>query len=116
MNKKKNKDSDFGEMVYSTNSSFAFAGLADLLETSAPNLQLLEVHIEKKGRNGKAAILIKGFLGKDEDLQTLAKKLKTGMGVGGSAKDGEIIIQGEKRDQAITLLNQWGYKTKRVGG
>jgi translation initiation factor 1 len=105
-------------IVYSTNPNFsAFAGLADLLddkETSGQ--QTLEVHLEKKHRGGKAAMIIKGFASSDEDLNELAKKLKTGMGVGGSAKDGEIIIQGDRREKLMEILNKLGYKTKRVGG
>lgn len=107
-----------GGMVYSTNPNFsAFAGLADLLDNSEePGTQTLEVHVEKKHRGGKAAILVKGFSGTDEALNDLAKKLKTGMGVGGSVKDGEIIIQGDRREKLMELLQTWGYKTKRVGG
>jgi len=120
---KKNKKADVGKtseggFVYSTNPNFsAFAGLADLLgddEKTGP--QTLEVHIEKKHRGGKAAIIIKGFEGTDEELNDLAKKLKTGMGVGGSAKDGEIIIQGDRREKLMEILEKLGYKTKRVGG
>lgn len=106
-----------GGMVYSTNSNFAFEGLNELLSQSDENDgDILEVHIEKKGRGGKTAIVVKGFSGSDQELNDLAKKLKTGLGVGGSVKDGEIIIQGGNRDKAMKLLNDWGHKTKRVGG
>ena len=102
--------------VYSTNPNFALAGLADLLGTSEDdNSNILEVHLEKKHRGGKTALIIKGFTGSNDELNDLAKKLKSNMGVGGSAKDGEIIIQGNKRDKVMELLEQWGYKTKRVG-
>ena len=107
-----------GEFVYSTNKNFAFEGLAELLggtEESEGN-DLLEVHLEKKHRGGKTVVLIKGFTGSDDELNSLAKKLKNSLGVGGSAKAGEIIIQGDKRDKVMELLKQWGYKTKRVGG
>ena len=108
-----------GGFVYSTNSNFAFDGLNALLNQSADDIEsgdVLEVHLEKKGRGGKTALVVKGFKGSDEELAALAKKLKTGLGVGGSVKDREIIIQGGNRDKAMTLLNDWGHKTKRVGG
>ncbi len=109
-----------GGMVYSTNTNFAFSDLANLLnkaeDDAATGKPILEVHLEKKHRGGKAAIIIKGFVGSDEALTDLAKKLKTGLGVGGSAKNGEIIIQGDRREKAMELLQNLGYKTKRVGG
>lgn len=119
-NNPKNNTTEEGSFVYSTNANFAFSGLADLLgkneDSSSEGKPLLEVHLEKKHRGGKAAIIIKGFVGSDEALSTLAKKLKTSMGVGGSSKDGEIIIQGDRREKVMELLQSWGYKTKRVGG
>ena len=78
--------------------------------------QELTVHIEKKGRGGKAVVLVKGFIGNDDDLDDLAKMLKKKCGVGGSAKDGEIIIQGDDRAQVMKVLEKEGYSTKRVGG
>ena len=118
---KKNQGSEDGSFVYSTNANFAFAGLANLFgndedDPAQTGKPLLEVHLEKKHRGGKAAIIVRGFIGTDEALSDLAKKLKTGMGVGGSAKDGEIIIQGDRREKVMELLQSWGYKTKRVGG
>ena len=67
-------------------------------------------------KGNKQATLVKGFVGSENDLKALAKKLKASCGVGGSAKDGEIIIQGEKRDQVISILLSDGYKAKRSGG
>lgn len=71
---------------------------------------------EKKGRNGKPVTLVEGYEGSDEDLKDLAKKIKTTLGTGGSAKDGTIVIQGDSRDKVMQILKDLGYKTKRVGG
>ncbi len=116
--KQKFKATEEGGFVYSTNSNFAFEGLASLLDgnNESDAKPTLDVHLEKKHRGGKAAIIIRGFAGTEDELNELGKKLKTSMGVGGSAKDGEIIIQGDRRDKAMELLEKWGYKTKRIGG
>lgn len=104
-------------VVYSTADDFDYKHDNGEQEETLPNdEQRLEVHIEKKGRGGKTAVIIRGFVGSDEDLQQLAKQLKSKCGVGGSAKDGEIIIQGDKRDKVLEILKQEGYQTKRVGG
>lgn len=71
---------------------------------------------EKKGRNGKPVTLVEGFEGSDEDLKKISKKIKTTLGIGGSEKDGVIIIQGDNRDKVMVILQEMGYKTKRVGG
>ena len=71
---------------------------------------------EKKGRNGKPVTLVEGFEGDAEGLKELSKKIKTTLGIGGSEKDGIIIIQGDNRDKIMKLLQDEGYKTKRVGG
>ena len=71
---------------------------------------------EKKGRNGKPVTLIEGWEGDDEGLKEISKKIKTTLGIGGSEKDGMIIIQGDNRDKIMTILKDMGYKTKRVGG
>lgn len=113
MSKKSNNNK--GGMVYSTNPNFEYEQNEEE-ETLEPGEQLLHVHRETKGRGGKAVVLIKGFVGSDEDLNNLGKKLKAHCGTGGSVKDGEIIIQGDQREKVMALLEKEGYRTKRVGG
>ena len=71
---------------------------------------------KKKGRNGKPVTLIEGFEGTEEELKQISKKIKTTLGIGGSEKDGIIVIQGDNRDKIMKILQDMGYKTKRVGG
>ena len=71
---------------------------------------------EKKGRNGKPVTLIEGFEGTEEELKQISKKIKTTLGIGGSEKDGIIVIQGDNRGKIMKILQDMGYKTKRVGG
>jgi len=102
-------------IVYSTNPDFEEDSDQEDQETLAPDKQLLEVHLDKKNRGGKVAVVVKNFVGTDEDLKDLGKSLKAACGVGGSSKEGEIIIQGDKREKVMELLVKKGYKTKRVG-
>lgn len=115
MAKKLSSLDDLGGFVFSTNKDFEFDNNDDRQETLDNNQQKLEAHLDKKNRGGKVATIIKGFEGTDDDFKVLAKKLKTLCGVGGSAKDGEIIIQGNFRDKIIDYLTKEGYKIKRVG-
>lgn len=114
--KKLNSLDSLGGFVFSTNKEFEFDTNEEQQETPAPNQQKLEAHLDRKNRGGKVATVIKGFEGTDDDLKDLAKKLKTLCGVGGSAKDGEIIIQGNFRDKIMDYLAKEGYRVKRVGG
>lgn len=80
------------------------------------NKQFLEAHFSNKGRGGKTVTIIKGFEGSDENLKKLAKSLKSFCGVGGTIKNGDIIIQGNFRDKIMDYLKQQGHQVKRVGG
>lgn len=116
MAKKLSSLDDLGGFVFSTNKDFEFENNDEQQETLANNLQKLEAHLDKKNRGGKVATVIKGYEGNDDDFKALAKKLKTLCGVGGTAKDGEIIIQGNFREKIMDFLAKEGYKVKRVGG
>lgn len=116
MAKKLTSLDDLGGFVFSTNKDFELSSNDEYQETLPNNQQKLEAHLDKKNRGGKIAVVIKGFEGTDDDLKDLAKRLKTLCGVGGSAKDGEIIIQGNFRDKIMDYLLKEGYKVKRVGG
>lgn len=115
-NKKTNDLSALGGFVFSTNKDFDFSENQEDVQTPENNKQYLEAHLDKKNRAGKIATVIKGFRGTDEDLKDLGKKLKTLCGVGGSQKEGEIIIQGNFRDKIMEFLKKEGYNVKRVGG
>ncbi|UJH91614.1 translation initiation factor [Antarcticibacterium sp. 1MA-6-2] len=117
MAKKKMGLEDLGGMVFSTNSDFVPDGEQEQeQETPSPHAQNLEAHFSSKGRGGKTVTVIKGFEGREEDLISLGKDLKKKCGVGGSVKDGEIIIQGDVREKVMQLLKEQGYRVKRVGG
>lgn len=104
-------------IVYSTNPDFEFLeNIAGEAETLAPAKQDLRVMLDKKQRKGKAVTLITGFTGREEDLKNLGKLLKTKCGVGGTVKDGEILVQGDFRDKILQLLINEGYKAKKSGG
>lgn len=98
---------------YSTNPDAMRPEEPEIPETLAPDHQKLRVSIERKGRGGKTATIVKGFVGSDDNLTNLAKQLKSRCGTGGSAKDGEIIIQGELKEKIVSLLLQLGYKNTK---
>ncbi len=104
-------------IVFSTNPDFDYSyDDDDQVETLPPNKQQLKVWIDRKKRRGKEVTLVTGFVGQEEDLKALGKTLKSKCGVGGSAKDGEIIIQGNQRDKVVALLIDMKYKAKKAGG
>ena len=108
---------DLGGFVFSTNPEFEPpVGDNDDERPVNPDEQLLELYFEKKGRGGKQVVLIRGFEGSEEALKKLGKSLKQHCGVGGSSKDGVIILQGNVRDKATDFLQKEGFKTKRIGG
>jgi translation initiation factor 1 len=115
--KKLNSLSDLGGFVFSTNENEDFSVFNDEDQnTLPPNEQHLEAHFSNKGRGGKTVTILTGFQGSENDLKALGKLLKTKCGVGGSAKDGDIIIQGNYRDKIMNILQKKGYHVKRVGG
>ena len=114
----KNNDwKDRLNVVYSTNPNFQYeTGNTEEAETLSPNQQKLRVQLDRKNRGGKVVTLVTGFVGTDDDLKELGRMLKSKCGVGGSAKDGEIIVQGDFKQKVIELLKEEGYtQTKPVG-
>lgn len=116
----KNNNNDWKDrlnVVYSTNPDFRYETDDEPeAETLEPGKQNLKVCIDRKQRAGKSVTLVQGFVGTEDDLKELAKMLKNKCGVGGSAKDGEILIQGEFKQKVYDLLVQAGYKAKMSGG
>jgi len=110
---KKNKPDSRG-FVFSTDPNFQFQDEHSQSESLSPAEQKLTVRLETKHRGGKAVTLVLGFVGKNEDLEELGKKLKNYCGTGGSAKDGEILVQGDQRDKVLQWLVKNGYKAKKV--
>ena len=101
-------------VLYSTNPDFQYEYDAPPeAETLAPGQQKLRVQIEKKGRGGKTVTIVRGFVGKDDDLKSLARLLKNRCGVGGSTKDGEILIQGELKEKVLGILLESGYTNSK---
>jgi translation initiation factor 1 len=110
------KDKKRVNIVYSTNPNFSYEEQNQGAEsTLPPGQQNLKVYLDRMG-GGKLLSRVSGFTGRTEDLEDLAKMLKQKCGVGGNAKDGEILIQGDNRDKIITLLTKEGYKVKKAGG
>ncbi|MFT5617203.1 MAG: translation initiation factor 1 [Arenicella sp.] len=100
-------------VVFSTNPEFNYENEEEEVEeTLPPEKQKLKVSIDRKRRKGKTVTLVEDFVGTEDDLKDLAKMLKTKCGVGGSAKEGEIVIQGDFKQKIADLLKSEGYKVR----
>ena len=108
--------SDNNGTVYSTNPDFVFDYGEEEVVTLNPAKQSLRIMLDKKQRGGKKVTLITGFQGSDYDLAVLGKELKSACGVGGSVKDGEILLQGDFREKVLALLLQKGYSKTKISG
>ena len=114
---KNKRDKRHSGVVYSTNEDFNYQYDGELeQETLLPSEQNLKIMLDKKSRGGKQVTLVAGFVGTEEDLRDLGKFLKSKCGAGGSAKNGEILIQGDFRDKVLQMLQKEGYPAKRAGG
>lgn len=109
---KKNRADSRG-FVYSTDPDFSFKHEEEQTETLLPAQQKLKVRLDTKHRAGKAVTLVEGFIGKEDALEELGKKLKNFCGTGGSAKDGEIIVQGDQREKVMQWLLKNGYTNSK---
>ncbi len=117
MSKKNNDWKNREGVVYSTNQDFDFTYQQDQeAQTLPPQQQNLKVFLDRSNRAGKQVTLVSGFIGSNQDLEALTKLLKNKCGVGGSSKDGEILIQGDVRDKIIQILAKENYKAKKAGG
>jgi len=103
-------------VVYSTNPDYDYTSSSGSDETLDASDQKLYVYRDSKHRKGKTATVVEGFIGSVDDLKELGKHLKSKLGVGGSAKDGEIIVQGDHRDKVKAILESKGYSVKLKGG
>ncbi|MFC2097346.1 translation initiation factor [Bacteroidota bacterium] len=111
----KHKKNKAINVVYSTNPDYEFEyGQDEEMETLEPAEQLLKISLDKKNRKGKTVVLISGFVGESKDLESLAKAIKSYCGVGGSAKEGEIVIQGDQKKKINNYLLSQGYRVKLI--
>jgi translation initiation factor 1 len=112
---KKNDWKDRLGVMYSTNPEFQYSTEGEVGEDTLPKeKQLLRISLDKRNRGGKAVTLVTGFRGTGDDLAALGKFLKIKCGVGGSAKEGEIIVQGDLRAKVLEILQKEGYTKSRI--
>lgn len=111
----KRKKQKYEGVVYSTDEDFEYEEEYEEEETLAPEKQNLKIYLDRRLRKGKVVTIVDGFIGKEEDLNDLAKNLKQKCGVGGSTKEGQIIIQGELLDKIGEILSSNGYRFKKTG-
>ena len=116
----KKNESDWKErlgVVFSTNPDFSYStSEVSEVNTIENNKQNLRVLLDRKQRKGKEVTLVTGFIGKEDDLKELGKKLKIRCGTGGTVKEGEILLQGDFCSKVLEFLQKEGYKAKRAGG
>lgn len=108
---KKNKNAG---IVYSTNPDYKYTAQPHKGASVSLHQQELKIFLDKKNRGGKTVTIISGFVGKEEAIEKLGRELKSKCGVGGTIKDGEIIIQGDHRERILTILSTDGYKAKKI--
>ncbi|MBU0487646.1 MAG: translation initiation factor [Bacteroidetes bacterium] len=113
--KQKKKNNEEGGLVYSTNPFFQLGNVPDERETPSASAQDLRVWIDRKHRGGKTVTIIREFVGREEDLADLGKKLKSLCGTGGTVKEGEILIQGDHREKIMNFLAKEGFRAKKAG-
>ena len=103
-------------MVYSTDPDFAYTIESEVeeRETLAPEKQRLRVALDRRNRGGKQVTVVADFVGSEEDLKELCRMLKQRCGVGGAAKEGEVIIQGDLRDKVVQILSEAGYRARKI--
>lgn len=111
----KQKKQKYEGVVYSTDEEFEYEEEYEEEETLAPQKQNLKIYLDRRLRKGKVVTIVDGFIGREEDLNDLAKEIKQKCGVGGSAKEGQIIIQGELLDKVGEVLSSNDYRFKKVG-
>lgn len=113
----KQKKQRYDGVVYSTDSDFSYVDdNIEEISTLPINKQQLKVILDRKSRKGKVVTLVEGFVGTDGDLEDLGRLLKQKCGVGGSTKDGQVLIQGDFKLKIFEYLTSLGYKVKQVGG